>query len=89
MVAGAFAEVGGGFWFSNAKSVRDLAGPFQTGHYNLIFVALQVDKGDNGVRVFSFTMGPGGGRTDCVDLYFPSLLGRRLGVHKMARFGPT
>ena len=61
MVAGGFWEVGGGVWFSNARSVRDLAGPFQTGHYNLIFATLQVDEGDNAIKVFSFTMGPGSG----------------------------
>jgi hypothetical protein len=57
MVMGAFWEASGGIWFSNAKSMRDLAGPFQTGHINLIWATLQLDSGDNGVRVWSITMG--------------------------------
>ncbi|MDQ1637722.1 MAG: hypothetical protein QOF62_1061 [Pyrinomonadaceae bacterium] len=61
MVAGAWWEIGGGLWFSNARSVRELAGPFQTTHLSLIFVSVQVDEGGNGVKVFSATAGPGAG----------------------------
>ena len=58
MVMGAWASGGGGFWFSNARSVRELAGPFQTTHVALPWVAFQIDQGSNGTAVFSATVGP-------------------------------
>jgi hypothetical protein len=56
-VLGASAGGGVGMFFTNAKRVEELRGPFQTRQLNLPWVGLQFDTSGN-TKVFSFTVGP-------------------------------
>ncbi len=57
-IVGAGASGGIGVFFTNAKDVTELKRPFHTMQLNTPWFSAQYDE-SNGVRVFSFTVGPG------------------------------
>jgi RHS repeat-associated protein len=56
-VVGASAGAGVGMFFTNAKRVEELRGPFQTRQLNTPWFGIQFDQSGN-TKVFSFTVGP-------------------------------
>jgi RHS repeat-associated protein len=57
-IVGLFAGGGAGIFYSNADSVNDLAGPFDTYSFNTPLFALQYSKAKE-VKMYSLTFGPG------------------------------
>ena len=55
-ITGLTAGAGGGVWFTNAKSVCELEGPFNTWNLNLPLLSIQVEIA-NGIWMVSATYG--------------------------------